>query len=107
MAEKDGFFNTTERGTAWIFRGVLMLLVGSFTLIGYFANNTLTDIKKQGEAAVSTITTLTQAQSTTTTNLSVLSQTVSDNIKEQSRIEASLQAIEQDHETRIRSLEHH
>jgi hypothetical protein len=105
-----GFFDTPERATAWIFRALITLVGAAGTTVLWLAWGALQDVKAemhdQNKTVWTALGTLSTNQNQMATTLGVLSQTVSDNFKGEAQIIGDLRKEADDHEDRIRVLEH-
>ena len=90
--------DTKERLAAWVTRGLIILLGVSASIIGWFAQGTLNDLKTSIDHSV-------HRQADMAVTLGTLTQTVADGLKISSDAVDRLAKEEEDHETRIRALE--
>lgn len=117
MADENGIKSlareltaTKERAAAWVLRILITLVGAAGTTVLWLGWSALidvkTELKEQTKAAWSQIQTLNTIQNTTSANVGVLTQTVTDHLRQESDIDAQLKDITRDHEQRIRTLEH-
>lgn len=111
---KDGLLTeiteTKERAASWLFRGftaVIMILLG---IVGYFMTTTLGDLKDKIDAnnksTWAAIGESNRSLAVLAQSLTGLSTTVNDHLREDAATEENLTRLVQDHENRLRSLEH-
>lgn len=100
---------TKERAAAWVFRILIALVGASSTAVLWMAWGALADVKNDLKTGIQqqwvAIGKISDTQSQTTRDLSVQTQTLSDHIRMESDIDASLRDLAKDHEQRIRGLE--
>ncbi len=101
---------TKERVAAWIFRGALAFAVSAGTAVLWMAWGSLSDVKADLKTGIQqqwlAIGKINDAQAQTAREVGVQTQTLSDHIRMESDIDASLRDIAKDHEGRLRTLEH-
>ena len=103
MAERDSTFSI-------LFRIAIGIAGAAGTAVLWLAYSELTDLKaattKQAETAWTQIGTLSQSEATLNNAMTGLSATLKDHIQAETQIDADFKAENQDHEQRIRILEH-
>ena len=110
MSDTGGFFGTKERGAAWIFRGLLTLIMMLCTIVGWFGTRTLSGLDQKlndvDKSTWSQITVLSKTEAELNTALAGLTATVNDHLHTDIDQDQNFKSLLQDHEIRIRTLEH-
>ena len=95
---------------SYAFRGAISVVGILLAIVGWFMINTLSDVKesiaKNSSTQWQSISKLTDVTNALDKQLGTLSQTLSDSIRSNSDAVNRLSSEEQDHESRIRTLEH-
>lgn len=101
---------TKERAASWLFRGVAAIIMVLVGIVGYFMTATLNDLKDKidinNKTTWTAIAESNKSLATLAQTLTGLTTTVNDHVREDAATEASLTRLVQDHENRLRSLEH-
>jgi hypothetical protein len=101
---------TKERAWAWAFRGLSMIVMILLGIIGYFMTSTLqrvdASIDQNRKDLWKSVSTLNDSGTNMKQSIMTLSTLVQDEFRQQDDTNARLSKIEDDHETRLRSLEH-
>lgn len=90
--------DTKERLAAWVTRGLIILLGVSASIIGWFAQGTLNDLKTAIDHSV-------HNQTEMAVTMGTLTQTVADGLKVSADAVERIDKEQDDHENRIRTLE--
>lgn len=102
---------TKERTWAWGFRGLTSAVMILLAVVGWFMIDVITslraDIKDNKIGTWQALSKLTDGLIATDRNLGILTQSVQDSVKSEQEAIERLAHQEEEHEERIRTLEHH
>lgn len=101
---------TKERLVAWLFRGLISVIMLGASTIGYMSWDALKSMQSKiddnGKATWQAIAKVANDEGDAAKAVAVLSATITDEIRSQSATNQDLRDIVRDHEQRLRGLEH-
>ena len=104
------FHENKERTTAWVVRLLLLAISGLAAVAMFLASSTLeslkSDIANSNKTIWAALSTVTSTAAINTNNIGILQRQVQDYITAETQIDTQLQKLNDDHEGRIRVLEH-